>query len=221
MPAPGPRGRRGARGPPDVHGVHPLRGDGRGARSRVPARRRHHQHLQQRKLLRKKMWQLIAIVLSAILLFYLAAFYLSVVAWLNAIGHLLKGNFTRAAAWFAVGSGMLFWWMGSDTIPDPMDFDTWLRGSAVIVGLGALLTFIRFCHRHRHQQAAQTDAPSLNINVKFSPSWDIGDCEIRERRSPGENLVAIDRIGRRPPRRRNIGAKQSPRRISGPTIIDQ
>ena len=99
------------------------------------------------------MWQLIAIVLSAVMLFYLFAFYLSVVAWLNAIGHLLKGNFTRAAAWFCVGSGMLFWWRGEDTIPDPMDFDTWLRGSAVIVGIGALGIFVRWRKKQQAMQA--------------------------------------------------------------------
>jgi hypothetical protein len=108
---------------------------------------------------------------------------------------------------------MLLWWQGTETIPHPQDFDAWLRASAWIVGFGALLTFIRFCHRHRHQQAVQTDTPSLNINVKFSPSWDIGDCEVHERRSPGENFVAVDRIGRRPPLRRNIGTKQGPRRF--------
>jgi hypothetical protein len=93
------------------------------------------------------MWQLIAIVLSAAMLFYLAAFYISVVAWLNAVGHLIKGNFIRAAAWFSIGSGMLFWWMDAD-----IDFETWLRGSAVIVGMGALGTFVRW---HREQQAMQ------------------------------------------------------------------
>jgi hypothetical protein len=102
------------------------------------------------------MWQLIAIVLIAIIWFYLGAIYLTVVAWLNTIGHLLQGNFIRAAAWFSIGSGMIFWWTGSGTIPEPMDFDQWLHGSAVIVGIGALATFARFCHRHR---AAQTDAP--------------------------------------------------------------
>jgi len=152
------------------------------------------------------MWPL-AIFLMIVVAFYWGAIYLTIAAWFNALIHLLRGNFIRAAQWFSIGIGMLFWWRGTDVIPDPWDFDKWLRGSAWIVGFGALLTFIRFCHRHRHQQAAQTDAPSLNINVKFGPGWDMGDCEVRERR--------------RPPTLRNIGAKQSPRRISGPTIIDQ
>src|SRR5262249_10370082 len=149
MPAPGPRGRRGARGPPDIHGVHPLRGDGRGAPSRVPARGRHHTHLQQRKLLRKKMWQLLAIVLSAVVLFYLGAFYLTVAAWLNAIGHLFRGNFIRASIWACIGFGMLCWWQGENTIPDPWDFHAWLTNSAWVVGIGVLATFARFYNRHR------------------------------------------------------------------------
>ena len=102
------------------------------------------------------MWQLIAIVLIAIIWFYLGAIYLTVVAWLNAIGHLLRGNFTRAAAWFSIGSGMIFWWMGSDTIPEPMDFDTWLRGSAVFVGVGALGTFVRWHRKRKAMQAIPT-----------------------------------------------------------------
>ena len=62
----------------------------------------------------RKMWQLIAIVLIAVVLFYLGAFYLTVAAWLNAIGHLFRGNFIRASIWFSIGCGMLFWWQGSD-----------------------------------------------------------------------------------------------------------
>ena len=42
---------------------------------------------------------------------------------------------------------MLFWWMGSD-----IDFDTWLGGSAVIVGMGVIATLLRY---HRKQQAMQ------------------------------------------------------------------
>jgi hypothetical protein len=166
------------------------------------------------------MWQLIAIVLIAIIWFYLGAIYLTVMAWLNAVGHLLQGHFTRAAAWFCVGVGMILWWQGTETIPHPWDVDAWLRASAWVVGFGALLTFLRFCHGHRHQQAVQTDTPSLNINVKFSPNLDIGDCEVRGRNAPGHDLVTVNQIGRGRPRR-NIGTKQGPRRIAGPTIIDQ
>jgi hypothetical protein len=109
------------------------------------------------------MWQLIAIVLSAVVLFYLGAFYLTVAAWLNAVGHLLRGNFIRAALWFSLGSGMIFWWMGSDTIPEPMDFDTWLRGSAWVVGLGALATFVRWRKKQQAMQAMPT--------IQTMPTW--------------------------------------------------
>jgi len=46
---------------------------------------------------------------------------------------------------------MLFWWMGTD-----IDFDTWLRGSAVIVGLGALATFARHCSKRKAMPAIPT-----------------------------------------------------------------
>ena len=106
------------------------------------------------------MWQLIAIVLIAIIWFYLGAIYLTVVAWLNAVGHLLQGHFTRAAAWFCVGVGMLLWWNGTETIPHPWDFDAWLKASAWVVGLGALATFVRW----RKKQQAMQPIPTM-------PAW--------------------------------------------------
>src|SRR5262249_6978085 len=102
------------------------------------------------------MWQLIAIVLIAIIWFYLGAIYLTVVAWLNAVGHLLQGHFTRAAAWFCVGVGMLLWWNGTETIPHPWDFDAWLKASAWVVGLGALATFLRWRKKQQAMQAIAT-----------------------------------------------------------------
>src|SRR5262249_48066310 len=101
------------------------------------------------------MWQLLAIVIGGVLLFYWIAFYISVVAWLNAIGHLLGGNFIRASIYFSIGSGLLFWWMSAD-----IDFDTWLHGSAVIVGIGMLATFVRW---RKKQQAMQT--------IPAIPTW--------------------------------------------------
>src|SRR6516164_11089074 len=98
------------------------------------------------------MWP-VAIFLMAVVLFYWLAFCLTVAAWLKAIIHLLGGHFIRAAIWFSLGSGMIFWWTGSDTIPEPMDFDTWLRGSAVIVGIGALGTFVRWRKKQQAMQA--------------------------------------------------------------------
>ena len=163
------------------------------------------------------MWQLIAIVLIAIIWFYLGAIYLTVVAWLNAVGHLLQGHFTRAAAWFCVGVGMLLWWNGTETIPHPWDFDAWLKASAWVVGLGALATFARFYNRHR--RATQTvppfePAPSepapmvLNINIELSPHAD--------RRAVRDDLAALASA-----LRGAIGTGQGTRRIPRPTIIDQ
>jgi hypothetical protein len=89
------------------------------------------------------------IFLVLVVAFYWGAFYISVVAWLNAIGHLLKGNFFRFSIWFSIGCGMLFWWHGSDVIPDPWDFDEWLHGSTVIVGIGMLATFVRWLKKQQ------------------------------------------------------------------------
>jgi hypothetical protein len=91
--------------------------------------------------------------------FYWGAFYISVVAWLNAIGHLFGGNFIRCAIWLSIGCGMLAWWNGSDVIPDPWDFDKWLRGSTVIVGIGALATFVRWRKKQQAMQAIPAWTP--------------------------------------------------------------
>jgi hypothetical protein len=85
--------------------------------------------------------------------FYWFAFCLTVAAWLKAIIHLLGGHFTRAAIWLSIGCGMMFWWQGTEVIPHPWDFDAWLRGSAVIVGIGALATFVRWRKKQKAMQA--------------------------------------------------------------------
>src|SRR5215831_5852869 len=100
------------------------------------------------------MWP-VAVFLMLVVLFYWLAFCLTVAAWLKAIVHLLGGHFIRAALWFSIGCGMLFWWFNED-----IDFDTWLRGSAVIVGVGVIGTFVRW---RKKQQARQT--------IPTMPTW--------------------------------------------------
>ena len=155
----------------------------------------------------RKMWQLIAIVLAAVLLFYWLSFMFTIWCWLQVIFCLCQLQFVRATIWFSLGSGMLFWWMGTD-----IDFDTWLRGSAVIVGMGALGTFARF---YRRQQRAVEAVPQfepapmvLNINIELSPHAD--------RRAVHDALAALASA-----LRGAIGTEQGPRRIPGPTVIDQ
>jgi len=89
------------------------------------------------------MWP-VAIFLMLVVLFYWLAFCLTVAAWLKTIIHLLGGHFIRAAIWLSIGCGMLLWWNGSEVIPHPWDVEAWLRGSAVIVGIGVLATFVRW-----------------------------------------------------------------------------
>jgi hypothetical protein len=101
------------------------------------------------------MWQLVAIVLIAVTLFYWVSFMFSIWCWLQVIFCLCQLQFVRATIWFSLGSGMLFWWMGSD-----IDFDTWLGGSAVIVGMGVIATLLRY---HRKQQAM--------LSVPATPAW--------------------------------------------------
>ena len=164
------------------------------------------------------MWP-VAIFLMLVVAFYWGAFCLTVAAWLKAIIHLLGGHFIRAATYFSIGCGMLFWWQGTEVIPHPWDFDKWLRGSAVIVGIGALATFERFYNRHR--RAAQVVPPFepapfepapvvLNINIELNTS------PHADRREVHDDLMALASA-----LRGAIGTKRGPRRISGPTVIDQ
>jgi len=114
---------------------------------------------------------LLAAVLIPVVLFFWFAFCLTVWAWLQTIFCLCQLQFIRATIWFSIGSGMLFWWMGTD-----VSWDEWVRGSAVIVGMGALATFARFCSKRKAMQAVPTmpvwipPKPSANDNrlVTFS-----------------------------------------------------
>jgi hypothetical protein len=97
------------------------------------------------------MWP-VAIFLMLVVAFYWVAFMGTIWFWGNAFFSLCKGHFIRATIWLSLGYGMLLWWQGTEIIPHPWDFDAWLRGSAVIVCIGALATFVRW----RKQQAMQT-----------------------------------------------------------------
>jgi len=58
---------------------------------------------------------------------------------------------------------MLFWWFDED-----IDFDTWLHGSAMIVGVGALGTFVRFYRRQQRALQAVTPfgtMPAVSIKI--------------------------------------------------------
>ena len=154
----------------------------------------------------RKMWQLIAIVLAAVLLFYWLSFMFTIWCWLQVIFCLCQLQFVRATIWFSLGSGMLFWWMGTD-----IDFDTWLRGSAVIVGMGALGTFARYYRRpQRAVEAVPPFEPApvvLNINIKLDTS------PHADRRAVHDALAALASA-----LRGAISTEQGPRRISGPTV---
>src|SRR5262249_48381002 len=82
------------------------------------------------------------ILLIAVVQFYRFAFMFSIWCWLQAIVCLCQLKFVRGTIWFCLACGMLFWWMGTD-----IDFDTWLHGSATIVGLAVIATLLRYLNR--------------------------------------------------------------------------
>jgi hypothetical protein len=151
------------------------------------------------------MWP-VAILLIAVVEFYWFALMGTIWCWLCAIIDLCQGKFTRAAIWFSLGLGGLWWWMGTEGV----DFDKWLHASYGIVSLGALATFARFYNRHRRAAQAVTPfepAPFeptpvvVNININIDPRADS--------RAVHAELVAIASA-----LRGAVGA----RRISGPTV---
>ena len=105
------------------------------------------------------MWPL-AIFLALVVGFYWFAFMGTIWFCFNGLMALWAGHFIRASIWASLGVGMLFWWQGTEVIPHPWDVEAWLRGSAVIVGIGALGTFVRY---HRKRQAM--------VSVPTMPTW--------------------------------------------------
>ena len=151
------------------------------------------------------MWPL-AVFLALIVGFYWFAFMATIWFCFNGLMALWAGHFIRASIWASLGVGMLFWWQGTEVIPHPWDVEAWLRGSAVIVGIGALGTFVRFYIRHR--QAVQAVPPFeptpvvLNINIELSTN------PHADRRAVHDDLAALASA---------LRGAISPRRISGPT----
>jgi hypothetical protein len=111
----------------------------------------------------------------AIVAFYWVAGCFTIIAWLKAISHLCFGNFTRAASYFCIGCGLLFWWVGTD-----IDFDTWLGGSYVIVGMGVIASLLVYIKRHSRPTIPAPTTPAdatgniflfINIEPGSSPPW--------------------------------------------------
>jgi hypothetical protein len=88
------------------------------------------------------MWP-VAILLIALVEFYWLALMGTIWAWLCAISNLCQGKFIRAAIWFSLGLGGLWWWMETEGV----DFEKWLHASYMIVSLGATATLLRYLHR--------------------------------------------------------------------------
>jgi hypothetical protein len=95
-----------------------------------------------------------------VVLFYWLAFCGTIWFCFNGLMALWAGHFIRASIWASLGVGMLFWWQGTEVIPHPWDVEAWLKGSAWVVGLGALATFVRW---RKKRQAMQT--------IPTMPAW--------------------------------------------------
>jgi hypothetical protein len=86
------------------------------------------------------MWP-VAILLIGVVLFYWFSFCLTIIALLKTLSYLCFGNFIRAALWFCTGAAMLIWWDGR------YSWDHFVPLYAVIVGVGATATLLRYLNR--------------------------------------------------------------------------
>jgi len=114
------------------------------------------------------MWPL-AIFLALVVGFYWFAFMATLWFCFNGLMALWAGHFIRASIWASLGVGMILWWNGTATIPHPQDVEAWLQGSAWVVGFGTLLTFTRFCHRHRRAQATAPLETTPIVDIQHHP----------------------------------------------------
>jgi hypothetical protein len=117
------------------------------------------------------MWPL-AILLSAFVLYWWFVLCGTIWCGFNAFMALWAGNFIRASIWGCCCAAGVFWLNQENWIPNPHQFDAWLRASAWVVGFGALLTFTRFYHRHRQAQTAAPleAAPIVTFTINDDPA---------------------------------------------------
>jgi hypothetical protein len=104
--------------------------------------------------------------------FYWFAFMATIWWWFNAVMALWAGHYIRAAIWGCLGFGMLCWWQGTEVIPHPWDFDKWLKGSAWVVGLGALATFVRWRKKQKAMQAIARQGSAMPAMPAWTPTFE-------------------------------------------------
>ena len=116
------------------------------------------------------MWQLIAIVLAAVLLFYWFAFCGTIWCWMNTVFSLCRLHFIRAAIWFVRGVWMLFWWYDKPGRELTWDDGGYLPFAAFVVGLGVLATFVRWRKKQQAMQAIPT-MPEWTLPKTSANDW--------------------------------------------------
>ena len=107
---------------------------------------------------------LIAPVIMGIVLFYWLSFCLTIWAWFQAIVHLCKCQFIRASLWFVTGTWLLFWWFDK-----PLDWDSFMPGAIMLIGLGALGTFARYCSKRKAMSAVPEWTPPFEASGNIAP----------------------------------------------------
>ena len=129
--------------------------------------------------------------------------------WVCAIADLLQGKFIRASAWFSLGLGGLWWWTSTD-----IDFDTWLRDSAAIVGIGVIASLLVFIKRHSRPAipAATTPADAMGTPLYSSIS---NPALVHHGREPPAQDKAVGGY----PGRLSAARTYPPPRAYGPTSV--
>ena len=96
----------------------------------------------------------VAIPIMGAVLWLWLAFCGTVWCSFNCLMALWAGKFIRATIWGCMAAAGFFWWRQENWIPDPHQFDTWLKGSAGIVGIVGFFTLLNYFQKQRRIAAS-------------------------------------------------------------------
>src|SRR5215831_8453195 len=94
----------------------------------------------------------IAIPIVVAVLWLWLAFCATVWCSFNCLMAALRGAFIRAAIWGCMAMAGIFWWRQANWLPDPWQFDKWLKGSASVVAFTMLVLGLGKLCAWRHQR---------------------------------------------------------------------
>ena len=99
----------------------------------------------------------VAIPIMGAVLWLWLAFCGTVWCSFNCLMALWAGKFIRATIWGCMAAAGFFWWRQENWIPDPYQFDRWLKGSAtlvcLVIAVVGVFSLLKYLHKRRQLQA--------------------------------------------------------------------